>query len=182
MIHNSNIQFDRVMYTQHPAIAMILQLYEEAFPLHERRTSVQLLQLLNEPDMEMLAIANEKEYIGFAIVWKLSGWHYLEHFAIAAAHRSKQYGSAVIKQLIAYAENRLVLEVERPHDDIARRRIGFYKRPGFIVSPFAYRQPPYRKGEDWVPMVLMSTPAFDNETVFNAVVAQIQSEVYMKYH
>lgn len=181
-MHNSYIQFYRVTDARHPAVDMIQQLYEEAFPFHERRTSVQLLQLLNEPGMEMLAITNEEQYIGFAIVWKLGEWHYLEHFAIAAIHRSKKYGSAVIKQLIAYAENRLVLEVEPPHDDIALRRIGFYERLGFTVSPFTYRQPPYRKGEDFVPMLLMSIPAFDNEAIFDSVVTQIQSEVYLKYH
>lgn len=182
MIHNSNIQFDRVTDARHPAVAMILQLYEEAFPVHERRTGAQLLQLLNEPGMEMLAITNGEQYIGFAIVWKPGEWHYLEHFAIAKVHRSKKYGSAVIEKLIAYAGNRLVLEVEPPHDGIALRRIGFYERLGFAVSPFSYRQPPYRKGEDFVPMLLMSIPAFDNKAVFDSVVTQIQLDVYLKYH
>ena len=53
----------------------------------------------------------------------------------------------------------VVLEVEMPRikGDITHRRIAFYRRQGFSLRRMPYKQPPYRQGDDWLPMKLMST-------------------------
>ncbi|MFT3826226.1 MAG: GNAT family N-acetyltransferase [Chitinophagaceae bacterium] len=174
--------FETIYSTDHSSLQFIQPLYENAFPLHERREWAQLLQLLSQPDMQLLLIKDEDIYVGFAIVWSFADWHYLEHLAVDPQHRGKKYGSTVMQELLKYSGNRLVLEVEHPHDEAAKRRIGFYERLGFTILPFEYQQPPYRKGEAFNPMLLMSIPVIDNEDIFNAIAALIKERVYLLFH
>ena len=59
----------------------------------------------------------------------------------------------------------VVLEVELPEDALTRRRIGFYERHGFVWNDYPYMQPPMRKGQEPLPLRLMTKPtALDVET------------------
>jgi hypothetical protein len=72
----------------------------------------------------------------------------------------------------------IVLEVELPETDIARRRIAFYERNGFrLWTSRNYQQPPYRQGDAPIAMRLM---AWGNlpESRFEEVVRRIYREVY----
>ena len=51
----------------------------------------------------------------------------------------------------------VLLEVEMPETDFARRRIGFYERNGFRVrDEFKYIQPPYSPGQPSLELLLMT--------------------------
>ena len=172
----------KVTDSRDSALSFIKPLYEHSFPLHERREWEQLLQSLREPSVELLVIQQHEELIGFAILWKLDGWHYLEHFAIDPKQRSKKYGSKVMELLKKHCVKGLILEVEPPIEEMAKRRIGFYERLGFIICPFEYQQPPYRKGEDWHPMLLMSVPEITSESAFEHIATTIHTEVYTRFY
>lgn len=57
---------------------------------------------------------------------------------------------------IALHEDPVVLEVEMPTEEMSKRRIGFYERLGFVLDHHVYFQPPYRKGEAFLEMRLMT--------------------------
>jgi ribosomal protein S18 acetylase RimI-like enzyme len=166
----------------HPSLSFIQQLYETSFPLRERRDWNQVLSLLSNARMQLAVIEEAGRSIGFAIGWSISGWHFIEHLAIDPAQRGKQYGSRVMQQLIEHGQHHIILEVEPSHDDLARRRILFYERCGFHLVPFPYLQPPYRAGEEPVPMQLMSMPAITRVDELQNIAQAIKTTVYEPFY
>lgn len=164
-----------------PALPDIKPLYETAFPQQERRTWEELMRLLNEPKMRLNAIMIDEHFIGFAIYWKLDDWLYLEHLAISAQLRGKEYGARVIEYLKGLAGRKIILETELPETDEAVRRIRFYERQGFKVVSYPYKQPPYRQHESPFPMMLMTTAEISKEEC-NEVVNMMTHEVYEKFY
>ena len=72
----------------------------------------------------------------------------------------------------------IVLEVEEPIDELTKRRIGFYQRQGFTIQDMPYQQPPYRKGDDWYPMKLMTLRGEDFSRQYEKVKNNIYREAY----
>ncbi|MMZ64037.1 hypothetical protein D1872_263320 [compost metagenome] len=57
------------------------------------------------------------------------------------------------------AEGPIILEVEPPEEEMARRRIGFYERLGFCLNAFDYVQPPLRQNAEELKLLIMSYPS-----------------------
>ncbi|MBQ8520544.1 MAG: GNAT family N-acetyltransferase, partial [Bacteroides sp.] len=72
------------------------------------------------------------------------------------------------------------LEVEMPRvkGDITHRRIAFYRRHGLSLRRMAYKQPPYREGDGWLPMKLMSSGKTKWLRIAETVRDTIYREVY----
>jgi RimJ/RimL family protein N-acetyltransferase len=122
-------------------------------------------------------LAKDK-YIGFITGWEFDAFVYVEHFAIDETARNGGFGAVAMKQFIAQATHPVVLEVELPTDELSRRRIGFYERLGFIPDSHAYQQPPYNKGDSWLPMRLMAYGPIDLGESFDIIKACLYKEVY----
>ncbi len=45
------------------------------------------------------------------------------------------------------------MEVEMPEEEMAIRRINFYQTARFYIMGKAYMQPPYKPGDDYLPML-----------------------------
>lgn len=166
----------------HPALSFIQELYESSFPFRERREWQQVLSLLSQAPMRLLVAAEEGTYIGFVIGWHVGSWYFVEHLAIDPTQRGKQYGSRVMEQLIDYGRQRIILEVEPGEDETRQRRIRFYEKLGFHLVTFGYQQPPYRAGEEPVPMQLMSMPAITSASKLDAIAQVIKSTVYEPFY
>ena len=48
------------------------------------------------------------------------------------------------------------MEVEIPEEEMAKRRINFYQRQGFSLWEKPYQQPPYKAGDNYLPMLIMA--------------------------
>ena len=105
-------------------------------------------------------------------------FYYAEHFAIDPTQRNGGYGKAVLQHLCQLLDKPIVLEVEEPDEDMARRRIGFYQRNGFVLWDNEYRQPPYKPGDPYLPMRLMVYGPLDSRKDYNRVVRRIYRDVY----
>ena len=71
-----------------------------------------------------------------------------------------------------------VLEVEKPDDELSQRRIRFYQRLGFVLSPRPYTQPPYSPDRHPLELRLMSYGEIDLDQTFDLVVTRIHNRVY----
>lgn len=154
------------------------KLYESAFPECERRPTEAWLALMkNEPDFHVMAIGTESLFVGFLTYWQMSGYVYVEHFAIMPEARGGGIGEHMMWQFLQ-EHPRLVLEAEPPTDEMARRRIAFYRRCGLEMSERPYEQPPYYPEAPSVPLVLMSTNPAWLEARFEEVRRAIARKVY----
>ena len=155
-------------------------LYEQAFPLAERRpTDVWTQMLGGHRYFSGHAIAEGGDFCGLLTAWHFETFVYVEHFAILPEKRNGQKGARALAQFVALQSPLpIVLEVEEPTEEMARRRIGFYERGGFSLLTPPYLQPPYRAGEAFLPLRLMCTDAGFGEKHFHEIRDTLYREVY----
>ena len=72
----------------------------------------------------------------------------------------------------------VILEVEEPFTETARKRILFYERLNFSVNNQSYFQPPYSNDKNSVKMLLMSYPKKIDSKYFEKTKTQIHDLVY----
>lgn len=170
------MQFHRITTASDPSLTFIKKLYEDAFPPHERRDWDSLLKLIPEQqEMHLDLVQTDDGHIGFIIWWEIaSGTYFVEHFAIDAELRGKNYGASVLSYYKELLHGRILLEVEPPEDEYSIRRIGFYERLGFQVQDFNYRQPSYIDPLVSYPMLLMGTITFEESELI--VLAEVIKE------
>lgn len=132
-------------------------LYKSAFPPAERRTLEQQKRVLENPAYHFNPIQREKHEVGFLAWWDLGEFNYVEHFAVDSTMRGKGIGSVVIKTFLEEHDKPVLLEVDPPEDDIAKRRIALYERLGFVLSDISYQQPPYERDGLLIPLRIMTT-------------------------
>lgn len=167
--------------TRHPHYPFVEELLHQSFPLEERRDDEDQRRntdtnerfycyLLTDTDE-----SGKEELIGLITVWKLDGFYYAEHLATSPQVRNRGYGRQVMEALKAHlSDNPIILEVERPEDEMSRRRIGFYQRCGFQLCTQDYHQPPYREGGEGLPLYLMYAGADEIDSRY----PQIRDEIY----
>lgn len=148
---------------------------EKNFIKEERRDLADAKALLENPDFAVYHTVDGGNNVGFLTMWSFDEFNFIEHFVTYEAYRNQGYGAKVI-ELLKSGGKTLVLEAELPNDDIQKRRIAFYERCGFVRNQRPYVQPPYRQGQNDVPMVLLSCPHALED--FKGTVKQIYQKVY----
>lgn len=116
--------------------------------------------------------------VGLITYWDFDSFYYVEHFAIDPALRNGGYGKKTLDTLCKQLSRPIVLEVEMPLEEMAQRRINFYQRQGFILWEKEYKQPPYKAGDDFLPMYLMVRGDLQCEQDFESIKNRIHKEVY----
>lgn len=172
------IALHRITDTDSQAYRFLEKLLVEAFPSEEYRELTQWRQLTAGTEIfRNNLICDDGTPVGLLSYWDFGRFHYVEHFATAPGLRNRGYGHRVLERLLHDLQTPVVLEAEAPDDDMSRRRIGFYRRQGFVLWETEYRQPPYNPGDPWLPMHLMVHGDLA-ETEFQAVRNTIYKNVY----
>lgn len=126
-----NIQTDGKQYQKE-----VWELYEEAFPAEEKKPRALMENLASQGKMELLAVVDDEEFIGFAFNMFSKKTALLDYLAISRNHRSSGYGSLVVKELVQrFLNKKYILEIEMqdetaPNAYDRKRRKAFYLRNG----------------------------------------------------
>ena len=173
------ILFKRI-YTKDESLYMFMEdLMKASFPVEEYRDLNELRSYTdNKKHFYNNVILDGDNPIGIITFWDFDDFYYVEHFAIDSNLRNGGYGKKVMNALSRNIEKPIVLEVERPIEEMAERRINFYKRQGFNLWENDYHQPPYRKGDDFLPMNLMVYGHLSVEKDYEQVKNKIHKEIY----
>lgn len=144
------------------------EIYAQAFPECEKRDRAGQMRVLARREYRVERMVEHGVLLGFVACWDIGGYWFVEHVAVADAARGRGLGSELMKKMTG-RDKPVILEVEPPADDIARRRVGFYQRLGFHLNAYPHIQPPLQPGGQSVRLLLMSYPepltAADAETV-----------------
>ena len=169
--------FDRIRSAEDPCFAILFTLYEQAFPVVERRELHALIEKLSDHRMHFTAVLLESHIVGLVVYWQFDGFLYVEHLALFPEQRGKGIGSEVLKMLqnMGYP---VLLEVEIPYDEASTNRVKFYNKSGFQALNIPYFQPPYRFGESLLPMMLFSDLGNWKKEELRASIRLFQQEVY----
>ena len=100
-------------------------LYEQSFPIHERRTRQAQQARLGCPGYHFDLLMEGEEFQGILLWWEAGPFCYVEHFAIAPQLRGTGIGTRALEQLREEGR-RVLLEIDPPVDEVSRRRQRFY--------------------------------------------------------
>ncbi len=172
-----NVVLERIQSAMHPHFDGLFSLYHESFPSEERRDLKELDGLLVEPRMFFSSVMAENILAGLVVYWQFKEFLYVEHLAIFADQRRNGVGAEVLRILQNFSYP-ILLEVEIPYDEASTNRVTFYHNAGFHSLPVEYFQPPYRKGESLLPMMLYSDRADWDGAVLQRSIKLFHWEVY----
>jgi ribosomal protein S18 acetylase RimI-like enzyme len=153
-----DFKFQRVTNTDNSLFHSLWNLYEDAFPIMERRELFLQKIVLNQSSYHCDAILYKDELAGFILWWQFIDAIYIEHLAINNTLRGQGLGATMLGEFITNHQKTIILEVELPHSTINKRRIAFYERLGFKLNNHAHKQWPLRKAGDEVDLLVMSHP------------------------
>ncbi|MGN0696785.1 MAG: GNAT family N-acetyltransferase [Oscillospiraceae bacterium] len=157
----------------------VYSLMEKSFPTDERRPYEKQKALLSDPLYSIYGVKSDLgDITAFITVWKFDGSAYVEHFAVDPNCRGGGIGSAVLRELVSQLPCLVCLEVELPETDIAKRRIAFYERSGFVTNSFPYIQPPYSEGQSSLPLIIMTSGRTVSEEEFEEIRGLLYKNVY----
>ncbi len=136
------------------------ELYEKSFPNKERRPYDTYVTTFANELFIGNAIECDGRFAGILYYWQGDGYLYLEHLAVDPAMRGGSIGSKTLEALetLCGKEQKIILEIDPPIDDISRRRKGFYIRSGFCANERLYIHPSYSTPAEPHRLVLMSYP------------------------
>lgn len=155
------------------------RLMEQSFPRDELRCCEMQRQLLDEPAYHPYIVHGEGgEVIALLTVWDLDRVAFIEHFAVSPTLRGRGLGSILLGEVAQRYAKPICLEVERPETEMARRRIGFYRRNGFYLNEYDYEQPAYGDDRAPVPLYIMTTGGEIDRPTFEGIREELYREVY----
>lgn len=161
-------------------VEFLKKVFLESFPPEEKRPLDILFDIYKtKPHFTIDIAKNKGDTIGLLCYWDLADFIFGEYFAIAPDYRNGGNGKIVFQEFLNKISAPLIIEVELPTTEIAKRRIGFYERLGLKGwEKIKYKQPPYYEGAPYVPMMLMSLGEIDVEGDIHKIVDKLYSTVY----
>ena len=154
------MEFTNLKMEDYPAF---LKLYNESFPIDERRLYEDEKHLDNYIKMKggkfnAFAAKDGELFLGFLSYWTFEGYTYIEHFAVNPAQRGKNLGRLMLNHLFKEISPNVLVEVRHADTEEDEKRINFYEKNDFrIRKEFNYTQPSYGgKGQQAIPMLLMT--------------------------
>ena len=151
------MDFIRLTDPSNPRFGTASSIYEQSFPLHERRTRAAQAARLTHPEYRFTLLEEDGRLLGILLYWEGPGFRYVEHFAIAPELRGGGAGSRILAEFTGQGVP-VILEIDPPVDGVSIRRKGFYLRCGFRENPFPHVHPPYRAGFRGHSLVVLSAP------------------------
>lgn len=157
----------------------VYALFQKAFIPAELRPYQKTKRLVKDKELMIYGLKQNNKIVVALLVWKLNGFVFLENFAVDESLRGQGIGGQFLddfKQL--FPNQTLILEVEKPYDEMSHRRIGFYQRHQMVLNPFSYEQPTLDVKPTNVILQLMTSPNAINEKQFQIIKKEIFKTVY----
>lgn len=169
----------KVSPEDHAILPQLKKIYDYSFPPDERRDFDAMTELLKTtPYFTFYAIIKDDKTAGLFSTWDLGKIMFVEHIAVSEDFRGIGIGQSVLRSWLDQQKMPVVLEVERPNNEISVRRIAFYERLGFRHWNINYIQPAYSPGQYPVPLHLMTYGDIDLDISFKEIQQLIYLNVY----
>ncbi len=156
----------------------VWKLYEESFPLAERRKIDDHLRACADPQFFPLSAWEGNELIGFLFFWEWDSYRYLEYLAVAPELRGQSYGSQMLRYL-RDTEHTIILEIDPLINELSVRRLQFYERAGFTLTPYRFVHLPYRLEAQPQELLILSYPKMITKEQHNDFLRFIDEKVIL---
>lgn len=157
----------------------IYGLLSASLPAEEIRSFELQFKLFSKKPYHLYVKKTEQgEIIGILSAWEFEDLRFIEHLAVNESFRGGGIGGKILEEYLKMDDRQVILEVELPDNDMAKRRIGFYERHGFGLNTFQYEQLPLNKGDQPLPLYLMTYPVTLSEEEFEKKKEFLYDSVY----
>lgn len=153
-------------------------LLKKSFPRVEYRSFNGQKALLSKEIYEILFCFDGEKIIGAMSFWRLDKFVFIEHFAVDESERGRGIGTKMLEKIQKRINGFVILEVELPYNEISKKRISFYERNGFVYNDFEYFQQPLNKGDEPLPLRIMSYPKRLSAKEFEEIRKRLVKAVY----
>lgn len=157
-------------------------LYNDAFPPEERWNFDMILENKDNHNYKLYAILDDDTPIGLTMLWDLGDFNYGEYLAIDKNLRGKKYGSEVLTKILDMLKDKLIVIEVEPYDldEIARKRIEWYKRFGLILAEHDYDMSCIDKNNNisTIKMKIMTSREIQNKEEHDNITSIIYKKVY----
>lgn len=146
-------------YMQKEDFDQIYRIMDESFPDAEKRNYADQFSLLKDEHCKVFVERNNQgEIIIFFTAWIFDDFCFGEHLATDKRYRNLGLGSKFFSSCIENLPKPIIIEVEPPETNIAKRRIELYKRLGFHLNTYNYKQPALQAHTEPCDLLIMSNP------------------------
>ncbi|MCF0120748.1 MAG: GNAT family N-acetyltransferase [Oscillospiraceae bacterium] len=151
----------------------IFKIMAASFPPDERRPYEEEKRKLGRENCRVFVERADGIVVGFMVTWLLDDFSYLEHFAVDESRRGGGIGARMLSELLEILPKPVLLEVDPPETDTARRRIAFYERFGFRLNDRLWHQPPLAPGQGPVELRIMTVPDPVSDELWDIIVREL---------
>ncbi len=158
--------------------------YNEAFLPEERWNFDLTIENRENFNYTFYSIVDDENnnFVGIVMIWTFDEFYYIEYIAIDKNLRGNNYGSKAISNVLDMLNDKFtVLEVE-PYDlnEIAKKRIEWYKRFDFILSDYEYNMPSIDKENkaSTIKMQIMTNKEIKSKDEFDNITKILIDNVY----
>lgn len=155
---------------------LVWNLYEDSFPVAELRKLEDHLRACQNELFYPMSIWENDQLIGIAFYWEWSNYRYVEYLAVSPELHGHGYGSQIIKQ-IRDSEHTIILEIDPLINELTVRRLQFYERAGFTLTPYRFMHLPYRLDGAPQELLILSYPKMITKEQHNDFLDFINDEV-----
>ncbi|MFA6702323.1 MAG: GNAT family N-acetyltransferase [Dysgonamonadaceae bacterium] len=135
----------------------VWQLYEDSFPLAERRKLEDHIRACADPMFHPISAWEGSQLIGLLFYWEWNSYRYLEYLAVNPDLRKQGLGSQILRHLKDTTHS-IILEIDPLINELSVRRLQFYERAGFMLTPFRFMHLPYRMEGRSQELLMLSYP------------------------
>ena len=135
----------------------VWSLYEDSFPIAERRKLEDHKRAIEDPLFHPLSIWENDKLVGIVFYWEWSTYRYIEYLAVSPHLRGQGYGFQIVKR-IRDSEHTIILEIDPLVNELSVRRLQFYERAGFTLTPYRFMHLPYRLDGISQELLILSYP------------------------
>lgn len=157
----------------------VWELYEESFPLAERRKKEDHLRAHADERFFPLSAWEGEQLIGLMFFWEWDSYRYLEYLAVNPTLRGQNLGSQMLRYL-RDSEHTIILEIDPLINELSVRRLQFYERAGYTLTPYRFMHLPYRLEAEPQELLILSYPHMISKEQHNDFVRFLNEEV-IKY-
>jgi GNAT superfamily N-acetyltransferase len=155
---------------------MVWNLYENSFPIAERRKREDHLRACENELFHPMSVWENDQLIGIAFYWEWSNYRYVEYLAVPPELHGHGYGSQIIKE-IRDSKHTIILEIDPLINELTVRRLQFYERAGFTLTPYRFMHLPYRLDGAPQELLILSYPKMISKEQHNDFLSFIDNEV-----
>jgi len=174
----NQFKIHQIKNTDNTHFADFWKIYTESFPLNERRSLEQQIEVLKKPEYQLDIYLSEFQVVGFNAFWTAGEFVFIEHLAVAPEVRGKGLGSLILKPFVESKTIPVILEIDIPIDGLTFRRLKFYESQGFIKNEYIHFMPPYDTRDKPLRLQILTYPTEISRNLYNQF-ARFQNEIVM---